>query len=159
MDGLPDFAMVSEAAPLLHRMLQGGSAVLVHGGEFRMLWYDPRLHRSSFGLQSLLSGAGHGCELRVHEAKTTGSGYPSAGTLLRTINFATALNIQMRSHSFSQVRHQTEASWFRMTSCSLHRNRPSQAPPASRRRFAWLKPHRFERRPPPVAVAQLYLVR
>jgi hypothetical protein len=69
-------------------MLQrGGSAVLVHGGEFRMLWYDPRLHRSSFGLRSVLFGAGQGCELRVHESNKTGSVYPSAGTLLRTIQF------------------------------------------------------------------------
>ena len=81
---------VSEVMPFLRTMLQrGGSAVLITGGEWRTLWYDPRVHGMASSSPWSFSRARQlqGCELRISEAKLSDTLPPTPGELLRTVEF------------------------------------------------------------------------
>jgi hypothetical protein len=90
MDTGFEIVSVSEVMPFLRTMLQrGGSAVLRVNDEWRMLWYDPRVHGVGSSLPWPFSAAQQlqGCELRVSEAKVSDPLPPISGKSLRTVEF------------------------------------------------------------------------
>ena len=81
---------ISDVMPFLRKMLQvGGSAVLIVNGEWRMLWYDPRVHGLGSGRPWPFSSARQrqGCELRISVVKLSDRLPPTPGELLRTVEF------------------------------------------------------------------------
>jgi hypothetical protein len=85
-----EIVSISEAMPFLRTILQaGGSAVLIVNGEWRMLWYDPRVHGIGSRRPWPFSPAQQlqGCELRISVAKQSDKLPPTPGELLRTVEF------------------------------------------------------------------------
>jgi hypothetical protein len=85
-----EIVSISEAMPFLRTMLQvGGSAVLIVNEEWRMLWYDPRVHGIASKRPWPFSSAQQlqGCELRISVAKLADRLPPTPGERLRTVEF------------------------------------------------------------------------
>jgi hypothetical protein len=90
MDSDFEVVTVSDAMPFLRSLLQlGGAATLIVDREIRMLWYDPRVHGVGSSLPWPFASAQQlqGCDLRVSEVVFSDTLPPTAGKLIRNVEF------------------------------------------------------------------------